>query len=125
MGQDVYAQYGNNARDNAAVFELVISGLPSDTQAGDLRKIAGAKHVVDATVDQDTIKNVCIGTGKIRVRLGDGEDLDHMKEQFLQAGLGVQESRSNQSKKPAFTYQQALLERSPQRQEINANATRA
>lgn len=78
MGQDAYSKYGG-VRENASVVELVVSGLPSDAQAGDLRRIAGAKHVVEAVVDQDTIKNVCTGTGKIRVRLGEGEDLDQVK----------------------------------------------
>jgi len=78
MGQDAYSKYGG-VRENASVVELVVSGLPSDAQAGDLRRIAGAKHVVEAVVDQDTIKNVCTGTGKIRVRLGEDEDLDQVK----------------------------------------------
>ena len=78
MGQDAYNKYGN-VRENATVIDLIVSGLSSNTQAGDLRRIAGARHVVEATVDNDTIKNVCTGTGKIRVRLGDGEDLEQVK----------------------------------------------
>lgn len=78
MGQDVNSRYVN-VRDNAPVIELVVSGLPSSTEAGDLRRIAGVKHIVDAIVDSDTIKNVCTGTGKIRVRLGEGEDLEQVK----------------------------------------------
>jgi hypothetical protein len=95
------------------VYELVVSGLPTNTEGGDLRRIAGAKHIVDAIVEQDTIKNVCTGNGKIRVRLGDGEDLDSIKNQFYQAGLQVEEIKNNPSKKPVFTYQQSLMDRSP------------
>ena len=89
--------------------------MPSDTQAGDLRRLAGARHIVDAIVDHDTIKNQCVGSGKIRVRLGEGEDLEQIKGNLYQAGLDVRELQSNASKRPTFTYQQSLLEKSPQR----------
>jgi hypothetical protein len=35
---------------------------------------------VEATVDQDQIRNVCTGYGKIKVRLGEGEDIDTVKQ---------------------------------------------
>jgi hypothetical protein len=53
----------------------VISGLPQEAQSSHIREIAHAKHVVEATVECDAIKNVCTGNAKIRVRLGDGEDI--------------------------------------------------
>jgi len=103
LGQDAYSKYGN-VRENATVIDLVVSGLSSSTQAGDLRRIAGARHVVEVTVDNDTIRNICTGTGKIRVRLGDGEDLEQIKNQFLQAGIEVRDSLSIANKMPVFTY---------------------
>jgi hypothetical protein len=48
---------------------------------------------VEATIDQDTIRNVCTGLGKIKVRLGEGEDIDSVKLHFMQAGLSVQDNK--------------------------------
>ena len=69
-----------------------------------MRKIAGARHIVDAIVDHDTIRNQCIGSGKILVRLGEGEDLEQIKGKLNEAGLKVRETFSNASKRPTFTY---------------------
>jgi hypothetical protein len=43
----------------------------------------------------------------------------------LQAGIEVRDGQSAANKRPTFTYQQSLLERSPQRQDIDPRATRA
>lgn len=58
--------------------DLVISGLPAEMRAEDLKKLVSAKHVVEAGVEHDTIRNVCTGTGRLRVRLGDGENIDQV-----------------------------------------------
>ncbi len=71
------------------VVDLVISGLPNDAKPEHLKQLCGAKHVVDVTVEQDTIRNICTGQGKIKVRLGDGEDAETVKMQFIKAGLNV------------------------------------
>ena len=128
LGQDcIYQRYSSvktaqSANDN--VVELSISGLPADAQTSHIRQIAGAKHIVDATVEHDTIRNVCTGQGKIRVRLGEGEDIEQVRQQFIQAGLNVQESKINPSKKPIFTYQQSLMEKSPARTSIDYKLSR-
>lgn len=59
---------------------------------------------MDAVVDHDAIKNVCTGTGTIRVRLGEGEDAEQVKNNFIKAGLQVRDNVVSSSKKPTFTY---------------------
>lgn len=71
--------------------------------------------MVDAIVDHDTIRNVCTGNAKLRVRLNDGENIEDVKANFLRAGLSVAEAKSNPNKNPVFTYQQSLMDKSPQR----------
>lgn len=88
-----YTSVKDAAVANQQVVDLVISGLPSEAQPEDLKKISGAKHVVEATVDQDAIRNVCTGTGKIKVRLGESEDLEQVKLEFLKVGLDVYDSK--------------------------------
>jgi hypothetical protein len=43
----------------------VLSNLPSNTEAGDLKKIAGSKHIIMAVVDEDNLLGTCKGTGRI------------------------------------------------------------
>ena len=45
----------------------------------------------DAHVDSDNLKNVCAGTGRIKIRLNHGESLDKVKLNFLKEGISVAE----------------------------------
>lgn len=84
LGQDCalakFSSIKDSAKSHNQVFDLIIQGLPQNAEAGDIKKIAGVKHVVEATVEQDSIRNICTGLGKIKVRLGDGEDLNSLKQ---------------------------------------------
>ena len=74
LGQDFTQK--KEVNNHSSVVDLVIQGLPAEASAADLRRITSVKHIVDAVVDQDAIKNVCTGTGTIRVRLGEGENAE-------------------------------------------------
>ena len=63
------------ASENRTV-DLVVTGLPTDCQPGHLKSISGVKHVIETTVEVDSIRNICTGVGKIKVRLGEGEDVE-------------------------------------------------
>jgi hypothetical protein len=45
--------------------------------------------VISASVDVDSIRNICTGTGRLKLRLGANEDLDAVKVKFLKAGFGI------------------------------------
>lgn len=60
------------------VVDLKLEGLPSSANSEDLKHIAGVKHVIDATTEDDTITNSCIGKGEIKVRLGEGETKEQL-----------------------------------------------
>jgi len=68
-----------------------LKGLPESTQPDDLKKISGVKHVISAVVDQDSIRNICTGTGRVKLRLAENEDLDNVKLQYVKAGYSVQD----------------------------------
>jgi hypothetical protein len=59
-------------------------------------------------VNQDAIKNTCIGTGRIKLRLGDEDEIDNVKFQFLKAGLGVLEHAEDAKMKKNFSKEQTL-----------------
>jgi hypothetical protein len=82
---------------------LDVKGLPETVKGDDLKKISGAKHVISAVVDEDAIRNVCTGTGRIKMRLGGEDEVDQAKLQFLKAGYGVQDHADNNKKNTGFT----------------------
>lgn len=60
-----------------------MSQLPPNTNSEALKKISGSKHVFEATVDEDNLKGICSGTGRIKIRLNHGETADKVKLNFL------------------------------------------
>jgi hypothetical protein len=69
--------------------------IPANVKENDLKSIASVKHVISVQLDQDSIKNENLGTGRIKLRLGPNEDVDKVMLQFLKAGYGVQEHSNN------------------------------
>lgn len=69
--------------------DLTLSNLPSTTETRDLKHFAGVKHVISANVDQDNMKGICTGTGKIQIRLNPGETLEQVELNFAKKGIMV------------------------------------
>lgn len=91
------------ADKQTVIVDLDVKGLGENTRPEDLKKISGVKHVISAVVDEDSIRNVCTGTGRIKLRLGGEDELDTVKLQFLKAGYGIQEHQDDSKKKTNFT----------------------
>ena len=53
-----------------------IKGLPENFDNIAFKKVANVKHVVSAEIQQDNVKGVCTGTGRIKVRLNEGETVN-------------------------------------------------
>jgi len=85
------------------VMEFTLSGLGSNVDAQDVKKMAGVRHVVQATVDEDNMKGTCLGTGKIKVRLNQGETREQIELNFTKNGIAVREATSDPRKRPAMT----------------------
>jgi len=69
-----------DANKQSVVVDYNLKGLPETIKEEDLKKIAGVKHVISATVEHDNIKNVCTGTGNIKMRLdAESENPDIVK----------------------------------------------
>lgn len=51
------------------VVDMEVSNLPQHFDARELKKASGARHVIKATVDEDNMKGICLGTGRIQIRL--------------------------------------------------------
>jgi hypothetical protein len=55
------------------VIDIDLANLPPQCGELDIKKLAGVRHVISATVAQDSIKGICTGTGRVTVRLQKGE----------------------------------------------------
>ena len=53
-----------------------MSNLKEDTQADNLKRISGSRHVISAVVDEDNMLGTCKGTGRIQIRLNNGETVE-------------------------------------------------
>ena len=68
--------------------------------------MSGAKHVISATIDQDSIRNVCTGTGRVKLRLTNEDNLESIKLKYVNAGFSVIDHNDNARKKSNFTTEQ-------------------
>jgi hypothetical protein len=53
--------------------------------------MSGARHVISAALDEDNMKGICTGTGRIQIRLNQGENLDDITMAFASKGVMVNE----------------------------------
>jgi len=83
--------------------DWVVSGLPPNFEAPQLKKIAQVKHVVEATVEEDNFKGTCTGNGRIKIRLNHGESAEQVRLNFLRRGFGITEFKQDPRKRPDLT----------------------
>lgn len=85
------------------VVDLVIGNLPEHYKAENLKRVSGSKHVIGATVEEDNFRGICKGTGRIQIRLNNGESSDLVKLNFLKQGFSVRDFEQDLRKKPIVT----------------------
>lgn len=107
------AKYANMDNKETVVVDLDLKNLKETTDKEEIKKISGVKHVISAAVDTDSIRNVCVGTGRIKMRLGPDDDLECIKFQYQKKGITVEEHSENPCKKSAFTAEMTLTTKSP------------
>ena len=118
------SSYGAPAPGSELVVDLDLRDLPESANTESLKKTSGVKHIISASVDEDSIKNVCLGTGRIKLRLQNQEELDQVKMRFLQEGFSVIDHAENSKKKTGFTTEQSNRTKSPVKKEVNAKQSK-
>lgn len=43
-----------------------------------VKKASGAAHVINVALDEDNMKGICLGTGRIQIRLNRNENLENI-----------------------------------------------
>ena len=105
-GQSSMAAY-NRVQEPAAtrVVDLQLKNLPANTDLIEVKKMSGARHVIKAAIDEDNMKGICLGTGRIQVRLNQNEKLEDIELNFASKGIIVSEHENDPRKRPAVTGQ--------------------
>jgi len=102
MGSDPNHFY-HKAANKGEVIDLHLSGIKPSADELDIKRAAGVKHVISTALDVDEIKGICKGTGRIKIRLNEGESLQLVCENFKKVGVMVAEHQHDVAKKSAFT----------------------
>ena len=67
------------------ITQFLIGKVPKDSHATQLKQIAGSKHVVSASVDNQ-------GNGELKIRLGGDVTADSIKYSFKRLGYDVKQA---------------------------------
>ena len=71
------------------VVDLQLSNLPESSDLIGVKKMSGAKNVINVALDEDNMKGICTGTGRIQIRLNAEENLGDIELAFAQKGINV------------------------------------
>lgn len=61
------------------------------------------KHIISTELAFDNMKGTCTGTGRIKVRLNEGETQEILRDNLRKAGYIVKTHKENPKKQPHFS----------------------
>jgi hypothetical protein len=96
-------KFFHQPQNKGEVVDFVLSGLQSNIDEIEVKKIANVKHVVSTQIDVDNLKGTCVGTGRIKIRLNEGEDPEAIKQRFISKNILVQDFKIQPNKATGFT----------------------
>ena len=96
-------KFYHNIENKGEVVHLKLANMGPDMDEAQLKKIAGAKHVISAEVELDALKGTCKGKGSIQIRLNEGEDAEAIRQKFVNKGIIVQDNKIAPQKDSTFT----------------------
>ena len=92
----------------AEVLDMNITGLPQQISVDEIKRTVGAKHIVSATLEVDSIRGVCTGKGRMSVRLQEGESADQLKMNLVKKGYNISDAKLKANKNTGFSAGQSL-----------------
>ena len=96
--------YGQNREAaEVRVVDLHLRNLPENSDNIGVKKMSGARHVINIALDEDNMKGTCTGTGRIKIRLNANETIDDIELNFASKGIMVKEFEGDPRKKPNMT----------------------
>lgn len=83
--------------------DFEVKNLPANMTEDKLKSIVGVKHIVGVQTDTDNIKNTCVGTGRVKFRVGEGESAADVQGRLAAEGFEVNGFKPQTSKKIDYT----------------------
>lgn len=103
-GKNSLAAYNQNKDPGEIrVVDLQLRNLPGDADKIGIKKMSGARHVISVALEEDNMKGICTGNGRIQIRLNQNENLDDIELNFAGKGVMVGEHKADPRKKPKMT----------------------
>ena len=105
MGHDAQKYYDNANLANAKgeVLDFDLRGLPSHCEEQDIKRAAAVKHIISSEVAIDNLTGNCRGTGRLKIRLSEGETESQVKNNLAKAGFWVSDHSQNPRKNTEFS----------------------
>ena len=69
------------------VLDVDLRNVPQSIDTIALKKLTGARHVIQANLDQDNFTGINTGVGRMTVRLNAGDDMEKIKANLQKAGI--------------------------------------
>ena len=95
----------NKAPSEIRVVDLQLRNIPSNADKIGVKQMSGARHVISVALEEDNMKGICTGNGRIQIRLNQNENLDDIELNFAGKGIMVSEHQGDPRKRPAMTGQ--------------------
>jgi hypothetical protein len=96
-------QFYHKQQNTGQVVDFVLTGLGPNVDEIELKRLSGAKHVISSNIDVDNLKGTCTGTGRIKIRLNDGEDSESIRTKFSAKGILAQDFKIVANKNTGFS----------------------
>jgi len=87
-GTDANTFY-HKEQNKGEVVDFVLSGLKPSCDEIELKKMAKVRHIISSELDVDNLRGTCKGTGRIKIRLNNGEDRETIRQNFSRMGVLV------------------------------------
>ena len=84
---------------NPQVIDLSLASIPSNINSNDVKDLCGGVHLVSLALDIDNFTGKTRGTGKMRLRTTNEEDLSKLRRIFAAKGIQVERNQENLGRK--------------------------
>lgn len=87
--------------------DLDLQNLPPHIDKIAIKKITGAKQIIETEFQHDAMKGTCTGQGRIKLRIQNPDDLSKIQSNLAIAGIRTKTHQQDPLKKPLLTGNEA------------------
>lgn len=99
-------KYNNN--ENISIIDLDLRNVPDNIDQRALKRLAGAKHVIETELQEDHMKGTLTGNGRMKIRLNHDENMDNIRKNLKKLGISANLHNVQPGKNPKMTQETTL-----------------